>query len=169
MAFGTLTACRCSILSLEKVEESVRREFEYHHDLLFFAIANVCNEILRMSLSGFAFRYWSSDDEVVIIHWNELDHVEPTIRKINQGLYNALGARFDFGIGTTKQFHSEVRHAYLEAKAALHQRYVEPAKDRVYVLEAAQDRNAMDDIRKYIQSHYFTELSLKHLSDRFHF
>ncbi|SFJ35179.1 Two-component response regulator, YesN/AraC family, consists of REC and AraC-type DNA-binding domains [Paenibacillus sp. UNC496MF] len=168
-AFGAMTACRCSVLSLEQIDASIRREFDKHHDLLFFALTNVCNEILRRSRSGFAFRYWSSENEIVILHWHAPEQAERIIRKINQCLHQALGARFDIGIGTTKKFHHEVRHAYLEAKAALHRRYAEPAEDRVYVLEIVPDRSAMADIRNYIQTHYFTDISLQQLSNRFHF
>ncbi|SDW47724.1 response regulator [Paenibacillus sp. CF384] len=168
-SFGDMASCRCSILSLTTIDERIQHEFGKHHDLLFFALTNVCNEILRKSMSGFAFRYWSSEDEIVLLHWNKLDHAEKIIEEINHSLFKSLGARFDFGIGTEKKFHHEVQQAYLEAKAALHQRNVQKANDRIYVLESAQDSNVMTDIQKYIQTHYFNELSLMHLSNTFHF
>ncbi|WP_258171458.1 response regulator [Paenibacillus sp. R14(2021)] len=168
-AFGAMDTCRCSVLSLAKMDEGIRQEFVKHQDLLFFALTNVCNEILRRTLSGFAFRYWSSEDEIVLLHWNHLECVEEVIRKINKGLFDTLGARFDFGISSDKRFHSEVQQAYLEAKAALHQRNVEPARDQIYILEHAQDRNVMAEIQQYIETHYFTDLSLTHLSNQFHY
>ncbi|MFC4809933.1 response regulator [Paenibacillus sp. GCM10023250] len=167
--FGAMDTCRCSVLSLAKMDEGLRQEFVNHQDLLFFALTNVCNEILRRTLSGFAFRYWSREDEVVLLHWKHLERVEEIVRKINNSLFDTLGARFDFGVSSDKRFHCEVQQAYLEAKAALHQRNIEPAYDRIYILEHAQNRKVMAEIQHYIETHYFTDLSLMQLSNQFHY
>lgn len=156
------------------MDPGLHAKYEKHRDLLFFTLTNVSNEILRQSRSGFAFRYWASEEEIVIFHWGDCDRAEELAEAINVGLYATLGARFDIGIGSANYFPQDLQHAYRQAKTALQQRNVAPSEDRIYVLGATaksrngKERNTMSEIQKYIEAHYNTDLSLMQIAGKFY-
>jgi len=119
----TLAACRVAILSLDTMERSLKMKFQNNLDLLFFSLVNICNEFLRATPVGFAFRYWNSENEIVLLLWDKQQQ-EPAalLAGINEGLRTTLRCRLDFGIGGAHPFPFELRRSYEEARGALRQR-----------------------------------------------
>ncbi|MFX3633887.1 MAG: response regulator [Candidatus Pristimantibacillus sp.] len=116
--------CKVVILSTVSMEQTVTNKFMNNRDLLFFALTNVCNEFLIESNRGFAFRYWNSEHEIILLFWNRLDEWQGTLQAINEGILKTIHSRFDLGIGNVQSFPSSVTHSYQTARTALKQRNV---------------------------------------------
>ena len=114
--------CQIVILSIDTMERVVLNKFANHRVLLFFSLTNICNEFLRKKNIGFAFRYWSSDHEIILLCWQGFDKLNALLGEINEGIYTALHGRFDFGIGTVQLFPKGIQQSYREAQNALKQR-----------------------------------------------
>ncbi|MGM0883487.1 MAG: response regulator [Bacillota bacterium] len=114
--------CHIAILSIDTMERVVMNKFRNHRVLLFFSLANICNEFLRKKNTGFAFRYWNSDSEIILLCWQGFDKLNLLLAQINEGIYAALRGRFDFGIGTMQLFPNGIQQSYREAQTALKQR-----------------------------------------------
>ncbi|MBD0380166.1 response regulator [Paenibacillus sedimenti] len=114
--------CRVAILSLDTMERSLKNKFSSNLDLLLFSLVNICNEFLRSDQRGFAFRYWNSDNEIVLFLWKEQRDAESFLTKINEGMRITLKSRVDFGIGGSHPFPRDLSVSYREAREALRQR-----------------------------------------------
>ncbi|CAH1225635.1 HTH-type transcriptional activator RhaR [Paenibacillus plantiphilus] len=114
--------CQIIIIGLEFIERKVTEKFNNHRDLLFFALTNICNELLRSRNSGYACRYWNSESEIVIFYWNQFQDLHFLLAEINNSFYRTLRGRFDFGAGLVHSFPEGLKQSYDEAKSALRQR-----------------------------------------------
>ncbi|WP_028609120.1 response regulator [Paenibacillus harenae] len=170
---GTASICSCSVISLRVEDESIQAKYKNHRDLLFFSLTNICNDFLRNPRIGFAFRYWASEEEIVLLHWSNLDGLKDQVNVINQAFQDTLGARFDIGIGTARPFPQDVQQAYQDAKNALQQRNRDAADSRIYMsgefgdFQMQTERNVIAEIQKYMESHYNTDLPLQHIANQF--
>ncbi|UKS24580.1 response regulator [Paenibacillus sp. HWE-109] len=117
-----LSNCRVAILSLDTMERSVKNKFSQNMDLLLFSLINICNEFLVNDKRGYAFRYWNSDNEIVLLLWKDQPGAEAFLAKINEGMRTALHTRVDFGIGSSHAFPADLTSSYQEARIALRQR-----------------------------------------------
>ncbi|NEW08279.1 response regulator [Paenibacillus sp. SYP-B3998] len=117
-----ITQCRVAILSLDTMERSLKNKFSHNLDLLLFSLVNICNEFLSSKQRGFAFRYWNSDNEIVLFLWKDQQEAEAILTKINEGMRVTLRSRVDFGIGRSHPFPSDLLLSYQEAREALRQR-----------------------------------------------
>ncbi|WP_168122925.1 response regulator [Paenibacillus sp. HB172176] len=169
----TAEHCSCSLIILSGMDDAVRRKYEKHRDLLFFTLTNICNDFLLEERIGFAFRYWANDEEVALLHWDDLHRLDELLPAINAAFLSTLSTRFDIGVSSVKAFPAEVQAAYHEAKTALLQRNIASSEHRVYLFGGSQqtkanpERDVMEEIQAYIDSHYNAELSLQHISDKF--
>lgn len=114
--------CQIVILSMDTMERTVRNKFSAHMDLLYFTLTNICNEILSREQMGYAFRYWNSYNEIILLCWHNMDQVKRILMEINDGLYMTLHGRFDFGMGTPQLFPDDLGTSYKEARTALRSR-----------------------------------------------
>jgi YesN/AraC family two-component response regulator len=171
------TQCHCSIISLRDLDPYIETKYNSHRDLLFFSLTNISNEFLqaaRTSRSGFAFRCWSSEDEIVLLQWNGLTQLHEQMDRLNQAFRDTLGARFDIGISTIRDFPLEVHHVYREARAALQQRNVVANESRIYTFgessesRMTEERNIIAEIQQYMEANYHTDLTLQHIASTFY-
>lgn len=136
-----MNECRLAIVSLSTMNSSLRQKFDANSDLLFFSITNICNEVLRESGSGVAYRYWNSEGEVVVLLYgsgfSSSSGIEDSSRKvlddIQRGIAAALRAGFDIGLSGPKPFPSGLPAAYREAKTALRRRNLLSKQKQVYM------------------------------------
>ncbi|RUS47831.1 response regulator [Cohnella sp. AR92] len=110
------------ILSMDTIGRSVTDKYSRNRDLLFFTVTNICNEFLRPDNRGFACRFWSSEQEVILVLWDRLSQTKDTLARIQQGFQSTLKCRFDLGIGTVEAFPNGLASSYSAARAALKHR-----------------------------------------------
>jgi two-component system response regulator YesN len=132
--FGLKAGDRCQVVVVSALSAApaVLEKYERNRDLLFFSLANVCNEFLRPDNLGFACRHWSSEDELLIFYWNRFAELQGLLVRINDGLELALGSRFDFGIGPAADFPQGAGDSYAAARAALRQRNLLERRTRYF-------------------------------------
>lgn len=148
------------ILSLETMTSKVKNKFARQMDLLYFSLSNICNEFLRESGVGYAFRYWNRENELVLLLWDKFSQATEIVQKINEAILSILGGRFHFGIGTITIFPKEITKSYLDARHALRQRNVlerhrwihEPVQEIKQTVPALHFSDFEERIRLSIQS-----------------
>lgn len=119
---------RIAIMRIDTMPGSIRAKFGRNLDLLFFSLSNIANEYLRKDFGGYAFRYWNSRHELVIVCWQAPRAMEARIRRINEGLRRTLGGSLDAGVGLPKPFPAGLKDSYREAETVLKRRnLLEPA------------------------------------------
>ncbi|MBO9600261.1 MAG: helix-turn-helix domain-containing protein, partial [Cohnella sp.] len=119
---GPIKEAVVGIVSLELAPPSIQSKFSSCWDLLYYSLANICNEFLRAKNAGYAFRYRGQDQEIAIVMWDRLDDAEELLREINEGIYKALKARFGIGIGEKAAFPSKLDGSYRSARKSIRQR-----------------------------------------------
>ncbi|QJD83507.1 response regulator [Cohnella herbarum] len=120
--FGTtrpIVEARLCMLSLELTPPFIRDKFAAGWDLLIFSLINICNEFLRDRKSGFAFRHWGQENEIIILLWKDTDRAENLLTEINEGIYKVLKTRFCFGVGNVVAFPGQLQTSYKQARAAI--------------------------------------------------
>lgn len=113
---------RAAILSLETMQKKITDKFASNLDLLSFSIANIANEFLRQDQLGYAFRNLSKAHEMVIVCWANVEEMPALLHTINEAIYKIYGVRFDFGVGSVRQFPLQLPLTYQEAISVLKQR-----------------------------------------------
>jgi two-component system response regulator YesN len=121
------------VLNLDIVPPFIRKKYAAAWDLLFFTLTNICNEILRIRSSGYAFRYWGQENEIVILLWKDMDLAEKVLTEINEGIYLALRTRLSFGIGSLILFPSQIQLSYRQARKAVHLRNLRHTRNEIAV------------------------------------
>ncbi|GIQ68901.1 response regulator [Xylanibacillus composti] len=124
-------SCHVAVISLALLDEAVARKYQGQPELLCFTLTNICNELLREENSGYACRYWGSEQELLLFYWGEggsqgslADGLDRQLRRMQHGFYLTLQARFDTGIGLACSFPDGVFQSYEEARQALRQRNI---------------------------------------------
>ncbi|MFF2090477.1 response regulator [Paenibacillus sp. NPDC058174] len=130
--------CRTAVLSLDSIDAGVAQKFVHNRDLLFFILTNVCNEFLRRDDRGFAFRYWNSEHEIVLLLWGGLGDWEATLRRIRDGICETIHSRIDIGIGTEQPFPGGIADSFQAARTALKQRNLLAADDGFHCFESSK-------------------------------
>lgn len=113
---------RVGVLSLELTPPFIRNKFHAGWDLLYFSLTNICNEILRRQGTGYAFRYWGQENEVVLLLWKNTEQVESILAEINEGIYRALKVKFNMGISDLRLFPSQLYLSYRQARSDIRHR-----------------------------------------------
>ncbi|WP_138494476.1 helix-turn-helix domain-containing protein [Paenibacillus pinistramenti] len=113
---------RLALLSLEGLHPVNLRSFSSNEDLFYFAVMNICNEILGRNKTGYAFSYWNQRREIVMVIWNSLDQAEALMRHIQESCMRTLRTSFHIGLGQSHDFPAELAKAYEEAKNTLQRR-----------------------------------------------
>ncbi|MCZ8519289.1 MULTISPECIES: response regulator [Paenibacillus] len=112
--------CRVAILSLDTMSSILRGKFDRNTDLLYFSLTNIANEVLKEGRrTGIAYRNWNSDNEVLVLLYEELPASEELLQKIQRSLLAVLGSTLDVGLSLTHAFPSGLPAAYDEARRAL--------------------------------------------------
>lgn len=117
-----ITEARVGILSLELAPPSIRSKYSSCWDLLYYSLANICNEILRDNNAGYAFRYRGQDNEIAIVIWDGLERARQMLLEINEGIYKTLKARFGIAIGEKAAFPSKLEASYRSARRIIRHR-----------------------------------------------
>lgn len=119
---GKPAQAQIAIISTELLPLFIQKKFSANYDLLFFLLANIVNEYLQKEHSGYAFRYWNSQHELLIVAWQSKERFISTIKQINDGIRLTLGSKMEIGIGTVKAFPQGLKESYQEAHLILKQR-----------------------------------------------
>ncbi|WP_040950905.1 response regulator [Gorillibacterium massiliense] len=114
--------CRAVVIGLDCIEPALAGKFGANRELLVFSLTNICNEFIRRNNTGYAFRYWNSDKEILILLWNGTDEIDALLNEMNSGMARTLGTRLHFGIGSAQPFPYGLSESYKEAKNAIRQR-----------------------------------------------
>ncbi|WP_052350466.1 response regulator [Paenibacillus gorillae] len=130
--------CRTAVIPIDSIDAGVAQKFIHNRDLLFFILTNVCNEFLRRDDRGFAFRYWNSEHEIVLLLWGGLGDWEATLRRIRDGIRETIHSRIDFGAGTEQSFPGGIVESFQAARTALKQRNLLAAGDGFHCYEASK-------------------------------
>ncbi|GLX69397.1 response regulator [Paenibacillus glycanilyticus] len=117
-----VTASQVIILSTEMLEPQISRKFSGNRDLLTFCLINVANEILRHNNVGFAFRYWNSEHEIILLLWDRLAQWETILARITDGIEQTIHGRFHYGVGQAMPFPGGLSASYQAGRMALKQR-----------------------------------------------
>lgn len=115
---------RVAVASMELSSPSVREKFASGLDLMFFALTNICNELLVARGVGYAFRFWGKEHELVLLFWGEGDAAPQCLADINDAIAETLKTRFVFGLGPAADFPGSAPLAYEQARTALLRRNV---------------------------------------------
>ncbi|UVI30432.1 response regulator transcription factor [Paenibacillus spongiae] len=113
-------SCSVAVLAVSQIDSKLLAKFHNQHQLLFFTLSNICNELLRSR--GVAFRQLNSPGELVLLFWDDASGFSSVLRDINEGIYLTLHRRFHFGIALSHAFPSEVQRGYREASRAVEKR-----------------------------------------------
>jgi two-component system, response regulator YesN len=114
--------CRVAVLSLAEIPPGIRVKFSSGMDLLYFSLANICNEYMGQRKSGYAFRHGSANGSIVLLFWRNVSHVQEEVARIQDGIARVLKGSFHFGLGRTSSFPGGIENAYREAIHALQSR-----------------------------------------------
>ncbi|GAB2720193.1 response regulator [Paenibacillus thermoaerophilus] len=129
-------AARIAVLTLRPTPRGIRERFAGHRDLLFFALGNISNEMLRQRGIGYAFRHWNREDELLLLFWREADSAAERLRSLQRALRSALKGQFDIGVsGEGVPFPDGLPEAYRQASLALRRRNLLAPGDRVHLYE----------------------------------
>lgn len=129
---GSLEQARIAIMSTDTMPRLIMNKFASHLDLLFFSLANIVNEYLLEDRIGYAFRYWNSLEELVIVSWGAHDLFLERVHRINEGVRLTLGGALDIGIGNMRPFPKGLQESYKEAQTALKQRNLLQTTGRIH-------------------------------------
>jgi two-component system response regulator YesN len=166
---------KAAILSMDTIPHFINEKYASNRDLLFFSLANIANEFLKKESLGYAFRHRNRNQELVLISWNNLEVFSKCIEAINDGIYQTLGGRFDFGIGTPKKFPMGITDSYKEAQAALKQRNLLEVGMRIHIftnkeappMNSLHFNNHEEKIRLTLYSNHETQVKAV-IDDWFH-
>lgn len=114
-----ITQARIAVVHLELSPPAIREKFASGLDLLFFALTNICNEILRDKGLGYAFRNRGQELELVLLLWGEARYAQELLGEINDAIFTALKTRFVFGYGIPSALPSDAAASYQQARLAL--------------------------------------------------
>lgn len=135
---SAIRSVRVAVASLELSSPAFRDKFALSGlDLMFFALTNICNEILTERGAGYAFRYWGKEQELVILFWGDGGQAQDTLAAINEAIAAALKTRLTFGISAPADFPASAALAYEQARLALLRRNVLASSSDYVVFDEA--------------------------------
>ncbi|MDQ6420122.1 response regulator [Paenibacillus sp. LHD-117] len=115
---------RAAMASLTLSAPAMREKFPGDQELMFFALTNICNEILLARRAGYAFRYWGKEQELVLLFWGDGGDAPALLEEIRDAIQIAMKASFVFGLGQSAAFPSDAYASYQQARVALLRRNV---------------------------------------------
>ncbi|MED4600736.1 response regulator [Paenibacillus validus] len=130
-----VTSCRLAVLSLDTISGKLKDRFWSQWDLVFFSLMNVCNEVLTMDRGqriGVAFRFWNSENEIVLLLFRELERSEAVFLHIQECIVNTFQSSMDIGVSGVHPFPDKLKEAYAEAKQALRRRNLLARQKRIH-------------------------------------
>lgn len=141
--FGTDCSdpCLVAVMDIQWIFQKVKEKFKKHEDLLMFSITNVANEILSRRGLGFAFRYWSHHNEIVLVLWKEMNHIKERLEQINQAIAETLGTRFHIGIGSPAMMKEGLHESYNMARKALRNRNLLQPQHWIHVCSSSREES----------------------------
>lgn len=126
---------RAAVASLTLSAPAMRDKFPGDQDLMFFALTNICNEILLASGAGYAFRYWGKEQELVLLFWGDGLAAPDLLADIQGAIRQTMKSSFVFGLGRPAAFPSEAQNSYRQARLALLRRNVLGGGGRQIVID----------------------------------
>lgn len=150
---GPIKEAIVGIVSLELAPPSIQSKFSSCWDLLYYSLANICNEFLKAKNAGYAFRYRGQDNEIAIVIWDRLDDAFGMLHEINEGIGKALKARFCIGVGEKAAFPGKLDASYRSARRSVRNRNLLRTETNVQAESTlrSDNGNAMNGI--YFKEH----------------
>ncbi|WP_281885416.1 response regulator [Paenibacillus sp. YYML68] len=134
----SITECRLAVLSLDTINGKLKDRFWSQWDLVYFSLMNVCNEVLteqQPARLGIAFRYWNSDNEIVLLLVRELGRSDQLLQTVQQCIKSTFQSSLDIGVSGTLAYPDGLKNAYAEAKQALRRRNLLEKQKRIHVYQ----------------------------------
>ncbi|MCU6709280.1 response regulator [Paenibacillus sp. J5C_2022] len=116
----SVASCTIAVIAISQLDAELLDMFNQQQQLLFFALTNICNEVL--GTSGIAFRQLNSKEDIVIIYWDQARTLKSVLGDINDGIFLSLKRRAHYGISAASSFPQHMPQAYIEASKALWKR-----------------------------------------------
>ncbi|MGM0878026.1 MAG: response regulator transcription factor [Bacillota bacterium] len=91
-----------STISLLSINSIISKNFDGDHDLAFFTILNICNEIAWSNRNGVCFRNVNKDYEIVILLWNQ-KNVMVLIEQIQECIFKYCNMKLTIAVGKPSQ------------------------------------------------------------------
>ncbi|MBB3110731.1 two-component system response regulator YesN [Paenibacillus phyllosphaerae] len=113
---------RIALISLDLAPPTLRRKFAAGWDLLYFAILNIGNELLREQKLGYAFRCRGSENEVALLFWGDAPEAAGVLAEIEAAIKRTLKARLAFGLGNPAALPGALGVSYRQARQSLARR-----------------------------------------------
>jgi two-component system response regulator YesN len=114
--------CQLAIISMNTISGKLKEKFGSDQDLLFFSITNICNEFLRGARQGVAYRYWNSENEIILLLYGAALPAAQLVSTIRSGIESTLRSSLDIGISGIVPFPLSLPEAYNQARTALRRR-----------------------------------------------
>jgi len=131
--------CRIAVISLKSANLCLLERFHGDLQLTSFVLANVCNEVISPQRSGFAFRYWLADTDIVVLFWAGVDEAERWVRQMNESIQRAYGIQLDIGLSQIHAFPAQLPRAFRQAQQGLSERNILQKHDRIHLYRGAYD------------------------------
>ncbi|RBW69113.1 response regulator [Bacillus taeanensis] len=104
---------QCTI-ALIPMKVIINKQFQGDVDLAFFTVLNICNEMLKTSQTGFAFRNMNNEFELIIILWKH-KNINQLIEEIFSSIYQCLKVKCMIAVGQKHPANGELVPAYQSA------------------------------------------------------
>ncbi|MDQ0196455.1 response regulator [Paenibacillus wynnii] len=137
---GTET-CRIAVISLKSANCRLLQRFHGDLQLTSFVLANVCNEVISPRRSGYAFRYWLADTDIVVLFWNTVEEAENWVLHMNESIQQTYGIQLDIGLSAINAFPSQLPNAFRQARQGLSGRNILQNHGRIHLY-----REELDDV-----------------------
>lgn len=115
--------CRVALLDLEMLDLNVRSNYASNLELLTFTLINICHDIIRPGVDGFAFSNWHNRQQIVLLLWTEqMDQTADLVEQIREGITATLKTVIAVGLGCVSLLPAGLYESYTQASIALRQR-----------------------------------------------
>ncbi|OXM86612.1 DNA-binding response regulator [Paenibacillus rigui] len=135
--------CQLAIVNMHTLSGKLKEKFRTDQDLLFFSITNICNEFLREPRQGVAYRYWNSDNEIILLLFGPALPGYKLVASIQEGIEATLRSRMDIGISSILPFPAGLPEAYGQARTALRRRNLLTAGKEVHIYQEKPPANPL--------------------------
>ncbi|MCL6604487.1 MAG: response regulator [Paenibacillus sp.] len=131
--------CRIAVISLKSANCRLLERFHGDLQLTSFVLVNVCNEVISPQRSGFAFRYWLADTDIVVLFWGDEEKAEEWVLRMNESIQRAYGIQLDIGLSLNNAFPAQLPLAFRQACQGLSERNILQSHGRIHLYREELD------------------------------
>ncbi len=128
-------SCSIAVITLQAANCRLLQRFHGDLQLTSFVLANVCNEVLSPQRNGFAFRYWQTGVDIVILFWDDAPEAHKWLLRINEAIQLAYGVQVDMGLSLVNSFPQQLHTAFTQAQQGLSERNLLHRAARIHLFK----------------------------------